>query len=74
MAISQFKAHCLEVVAELQATGKSLLITKRDKPVVEIHPIPLTVKEPLFGMLQDKAEIKADLIKPIGEKWDAEQE
>jgi antitoxin (DNA-binding transcriptional repressor) of toxin-antitoxin stability system len=74
ISISQFKAQCLEIVAGLQTSGKTLIVTKRDKPVIKVSPILNEEKKSLFGMLQNKAKINSDIIKPIEEAWDAEQD
>ena len=73
IAISQFKSHCLEIIEKLQTNGQSVIITKRDKAVAKVLPID-SKKVSLFGMLKNKAEIKANILEPIDEKWDAEHE
>ncbi|MBN8523201.1 MAG: type II toxin-antitoxin system Phd/YefM family antitoxin [Rickettsiales bacterium] len=73
IAISQFKSHCLEIIEKLQSNGQSIIITKRDKAVAKVLPID-SKKVSLFGMLKNKAEIKANILDPIDEKWDAERE
>ena len=73
IAISQFKAHCLEIIKKLQINGQSVIITKRNKEIAKVLPID-TKKVPLFGILKSKAEIKADILEPIEEKWNAEHE
>jgi prevent-host-death family protein len=73
IAISQFKAHCLGIIEKLQANKQPIIITKRDKPIAKVVPLD-TTKAPLFGMLKSKAEIKADILEPIAEKWDTEHE
>ena len=71
VAISQFKAHCLEIIEKLQTDHQPVIITKRDKPVAKVVPLD-NQKTSLFGMLKHKAKIKGDLIAPIDEKWDAQ--
>ncbi|WP_367363844.1 type II toxin-antitoxin system Phd/YefM family antitoxin [Candidatus Tisiphia endosymbiont of Nedyus quadrimaculatus] len=73
IAISQFKSHCLEIIAKLQVNGQSVIITKREKAIAKVLPID-TKKVSLFGMLKNKAEIKADILEPIDEKWNVEHE
>ena len=73
IAISQFKSHCLEIIEKLQTNGQSVIITKRDKAVAKVLPID-SKKVSLFGMLKNKAEIKANILEPIDEKWNAENE
>ena len=38
MAAGEFKAKCLEAMAEVAKTGQPLLVTKRGEPFVEIGP------------------------------------
>lgn len=73
IAISQFKSHCLEIIKKLQISEESVIITKRDKPIAKVVPVDRT-KVSLFGMLKNKAEIKADILEQVDEKWDAEYE
>lgn len=73
IAVSQFKAHCLEIIDKLQTSHESIIITKRDKPIAKIMSFD-TSKPSLFGMLSNKAEIKGDILEPIDEKWEAEYE
>ncbi len=39
MPAGAFKARCLAVMNEIQATGESLVITKRGTPVVKVVPV-----------------------------------
>jgi prevent-host-death family protein len=71
VAISQFKARCLEMIEKLQADQQPIIITKRDKPIAKVVPFD-SKKTSLFGMLKNKAEIKGDIIAMIDEKWDAQ--
>ncbi len=73
IAISKFKSHCLEIIEKLQVNGQSVIITKREKAIAKVLPID-TKKVSLFGMLKNKAEIKADILEPIDEKWNVEHE
>ncbi|HJD54596.1 MAG TPA: type II toxin-antitoxin system Phd/YefM family antitoxin [Rickettsia endosymbiont of Proechinophthirus fluctus] len=59
-------------IEKLQTDKESIIITKSDREVAQILPIN-TKKISLFGMLQNKAEIKADILEPVEEKWNAVQ-
>lgn len=72
IAISYFKSHCFEIIEKLQTNGVPIIITKRDREVAQLLPINNN-ETSLFGMLKNKAEIKADILNPIEEKWDVEQ-
>ncbi len=61
----EFKTRCLALLDEVSQTGKTLVVTKRGKPVARVVP----VEEPR-GLLHSVKKEK-DLISPIGEKWDA---
>jgi prevent-host-death family protein len=71
IAISQFKAHCLELIEKLQTDGQPIIVTKRGKPVAKVMPFN-NEKVSLFGILKHKAEIKGDIIDAIDVKWDAQ--
>ena len=36
IAISEFKAHCLELVSNLEINREAITITKRNKPVAKL--------------------------------------
>lgn len=72
VAISEFKARCLEIVSKMESAKKIIVITKRNKPVAKLIPFEREAKTSLFGSMKDKASIKSDVIKPINEKWSAD--
>lgn len=73
IAISHFKAHCLDIIDKLHTKGESIIITKRDKPVAKLQAIDSRFSS-IFGMLQDKAQINGDLLDPINEEWEVNNE
>ena len=74
IAISQFKAHCLEIIDKLQTNQEPIIITKRDKAVAKVISLNDAEKISLFGLLKDKAKIKSDIIKSVNEKWSSEND
>jgi len=66
----KFKAECLKIMDEVKRTKRSVIITKRNKPIAKLTPI---VEEScsLFGKMKGTAHIRGDIIQPIGEDWDA---
>lgn len=77
MAAGEFKAKCLSIMDEVQETGKSVVVTKRGKPVIKVVPIGNSAKrkKPFLGRLTGVMEIVGDpndLVKPIFplEDWD----
>ena len=68
----KFKARCLAVMDEVQATGEPVLITKHGKPVVKL--VPAEIKdESIFGYMAGKAKIVGDIVSPVTplEDWKA---
>jgi prevent-host-death family protein len=65
----QFKAQCLALLDEVAATGRSLVVTKRGRPVAEV--VPVEPPESLAGTVEILVS-EEELIAPIDEGWDAE--
>lgn len=68
---SKLKAKMLEVFRELEASGKELIVTDHDKPVLKITPIKLEAGvNTLFGDVQGKVIYLEDINEPTLEEWD----
>ncbi|MFZ1086305.1 MAG: type II toxin-antitoxin system prevent-host-death family antitoxin [Terracidiphilus sp.] len=78
MAAGEFKAKCLGLIDEVNASGKTVIITKRGKPMARLLPFETLPKESpaaIFGCLRHfLASEKGldDLVEPIFplEDWD----
>ncbi|WP_375383384.1 type II toxin-antitoxin system Phd/YefM family antitoxin [uncultured Sphingomonas sp.] len=80
---AEFKANCLRLMAEMQADGEPITVTKRGKPVAVVNPAMVEVGKPLpsaFGLLENDAyrfDIEpGEMVDPDWEakfdaKWDA---
>lgn len=64
MAAGKFKAHCLSVMKDVQATGEPVVITKRGTPVVKVVPVESDENE-LFGFLAGEFKITGDIESPV---------
>lgn len=64
MRASVFKARCLAVMDDIQATGEPVIVTKRGKPVVKVIPIK-PEKDNLFGSMADDVKIVGDIESPV---------
>jgi prevent-host-death family protein len=64
MRASAFKARCLAVMDEIQATGEPVIVTKRGKPVVKVIPIK-PEKDDIFGSMADEVDIVGDIESPV---------
>lgn len=69
VASAEFKAHCLRLLDEVATERKTLIITKRGKPVAQIVPMP--AQEDIFGAMRGSGEILGDIISPIDAEWEA---
>ena len=66
----EFKAKCLQLIDEVAATGESLTITKRGRPVARVVALP--GKTSLFGAMAGTVLKQQDLVAPLDDAWDAE--
>ncbi|WP_035056489.1 type II toxin-antitoxin system Phd/YefM family antitoxin [Andreprevotia chitinilytica] len=44
---SHFKAHALELMREVEASGQSLIVTERGQPKLEVRPYREDARSPL---------------------------
>jgi prevent-host-death family protein len=64
MRASVFKARCLTVMNDVQATGEPVVVTKRGKPVVKVIPAG-TENSDLFGFMAGRLKIIGDIESPV---------
>jgi prevent-host-death family protein len=64
MRASAFKARCLSVMDDVQATGEPVIVTKRGRPVVKVVPVE-SEKNDLFGFMAGKFKIVGDIEAPV---------
>ena len=73
VTISKFKATCLALLSNVKDTGRSILVTRRGKPVARVTPPPEPKKpESWLGMFQSEGKIVGDVISPVvnENKWE----
>jgi prevent-host-death family protein len=83
IAAAEFKAKCLRIMDEVKDTGRSMIVTKRGKPVIRVSPFTdrngrkgtRNHADDFFGRLKGVIEIVGDpddLIRPAFEpdEWD----
>lgn len=63
MRASTFKARCLKIMNEIQATGEPVIVTKRGKPVVKVSPVK-PEKDDIFGFMAGDVKIVGDIESP----------
>ena len=64
MPAGKFKEHCLAVMDEVQATGETVVVTKRGKPVAKVVPVE-TAKTSIFGFMAGDIRILGDIQSPV---------
>ena len=71
MTVTEFKAHCLEMLSEVARTGEPVVLTKHGKPSAMVVPPPADAGGRwTLGMFRDSAKITGDIIAPLDEHWD----
>jgi prevent-host-death family protein len=64
----EFKAKCLALFDEVEHSGRTIVVTKRGRPVARIVPLPLGKPSSLRGSLVHED----DLLAPIQVRWNAQ--
>lgn len=66
IAISEFKAKCLAILAQVEKTKEPVRITRHGKPVAEVIPAVQTVDRAAWiGSLKGKIKILGDIVSPV---------
>ncbi len=74
MGAGAFKAKCLSIIDDLHANGGELIITKRGKPMAKLIPVAAEKPESIFGALRGLATIQGDIVSPIVEPWEWDED
>lgn len=64
MPAGKFKARCLSVMDDVNATGEPVIITKRGTPVAKVVPVT-SKKQDLFGFMAGEFRIVGDIESPV---------
>ena len=73
ISISEFKAKCLTVLAEVQKTKQPIVVTRFGKPVAEvIPPSPEVDSASWIGSMKDSMKIVGDIVSPANAETDWE--
>ena len=65
----KFKAECLGLLDEVEATGEPLVVTKHGRPVAKVVPVEAEKPASLLGSVR----FIGDIVEPIDDAWDADQ-
>jgi prevent-host-death family protein len=70
LAITDFKAHALQILGQVSKTKESIIVTKRGKPLVEV--ISFSASKATPGKLSEALVFENDIVSPLGEDmWNA---
>jgi prevent-host-death family protein len=69
---AEFKAHCLEIMDEVERLGAEIVITKHRRPVARLLPANAGA-EGFCGSLRGMVVRAGDLISPIRANWEADE-
>jgi prevent-host-death family protein len=76
MPAGKFKTHCLSVIDEVYDKHEEVIITKHGKPMAKLVPLEEATEKPesLFGAMRGQFEIVGDIVGPIVDPadWDDE--
>jgi len=65
---STFKATCLDLMDEVEATRIELVVTKHGRPVVKVVPADSATVSP-FGFLRGTVVAHGDIVAPDHDAW-----
>jgi prevent-host-death family protein len=71
VSASELKTRCSEVIERVAKEHRSVIVTKRGKPVACIVPIEPATAESLVGYARGRIKVTGDLLAPIDVEWEA---
>lgn len=72
IAAGEFKQRCLALLDEVGASGESIVVTKRGKPVAQLTPVSPERHNDWRGAMRTQGQITGDLVAPAVEPGDWE--
>jgi prevent-host-death family protein len=68
MSAALFKSRCLKLLDQVSATGETIVVTKRGRPVARVVPMPRA-----GGSLRGSVRTRGDIVGPILDEWDLDR-
>jgi len=74
LTVTEFKAKCLAILGQVQATRETVTLTRRGIPVADVVPVGSRKAPPPLDRLRGSVEILGDITKPVlpSASWEAE--
>jgi prevent-host-death family protein len=64
--ISEFKAKCLSLLAQVSKTKMTLRVTRRGKPIADVvPPLPTPPENGWLGSMAESMKITGDVVAPV---------
>lgn len=73
VSATEFKAHCLQLLDEVNEGGGTITVTKRGKPVATVGPAANRNWKSPAGILAGKVKIAGDIVN-TGLVWDIQRQ
>jgi prevent-host-death family protein len=70
ISASAFKARCSQVIDEVARGRRSVVITKRGRPVAKLVPVDEGTTS-LFGFAKGAITVHGDIVGPLEVEWEA---
>jgi prevent-host-death family protein len=71
VGVAEFKARCLELLADVDKRGDRIIVTKRGKPIARIEPAQPEKRE-VRGMYAGRARIIGDIVNVnFADEWES---
>jgi prevent-host-death family protein len=71
LAVSDFKARCLEILEDLRSSGHELLLTKHGSPIARVVPVTSQARS-LRGLMKGQIQIVADIVQAdFSDDWES---
>ena len=72
IGVTEFKAHCLQLIDEVSRTGNGLILTKRGKPMARVlPPDPCEGTRFVPGQFSHMLVEMGDVVSPLDVEWEA---
>ncbi|MBI2838474.1 MAG: type II toxin-antitoxin system Phd/YefM family antitoxin [Acidobacteria bacterium] len=69
--VSEFKARCLRLLQEVADSDRTIIVTKRGKPIARVIPFRRRAA-PICGAHRGEIHVRGDIVRSGGPRWEAE--
>lgn len=69
----EFKARCVQLMDEVEETGREVVITKRGRPVARLVRVAEAGARDVFGCMRGTVTVVGDIVGPLEVQREADQ-